>query len=118
MYRFVSRVLMVASLVLLPAAYRGESGPPTEPRELADDDWRRFVETSNRLGRLAQERFGGRLKVIFHSHADSHAYRHTDPHANPYAHTHADPHRDADAHPDGHAAIPADRRLLCQSFPL
>jgi inosose dehydratase len=61
-----------AYLVLLPAAYRGESGPPVEPRQLDDDGWRRFVETSNRLGRLAQERFGGRLKVVFHSHADSH----------------------------------------------
>jgi inosose dehydratase len=30
------------------------------------------VESSNRLGRLALERFGGALKVIFHSHADSH----------------------------------------------
>ena len=59
-------------LVLLPAAYRGETGPPTEPRVLDAAGWRRFVETSNRLGRLAQERFGGRLKVIFHSHADSH----------------------------------------------
>jgi inosose dehydratase len=59
-------------LVLLPAAYRGETGPPTEPRTLDDAGWRCFVETSNRLGRLAQERFGGRIKVIFHSHADSH----------------------------------------------
>jgi inosose dehydratase len=59
-------------LVLLPAPYRGESGPPTEPRVLDDDGWRRFTETSNRLGQLAQQRFGGRLKVVFHSHADSH----------------------------------------------
>jgi inosose dehydratase len=59
-------------LVLLPAAYRDETGPSTEPRVLNEDNWHRFVETSNRLGRLALERFGGRLKVIFHSHADSH----------------------------------------------
>ncbi len=59
-------------LVLLPAAYRGETGPPTEPRELDEEGWRRMIETSNRLGRLANDRFGGRLKVIFHSHADSH----------------------------------------------
>src|SRR5689334_16724314 len=59
-------------LVLLPAAYRGETGPPSEPRLLEGDDWRRFAETSNHLGRLAQERFGGRLRVVFHSHADSH----------------------------------------------
>lgn len=59
-------------LVLLPAAYRDETGPPREPRELDEDGWHRFVDTSNRLGRLAQERFGGRITVIFHSHADSH----------------------------------------------
>src|SRR4051812_2230437 len=59
-------------LILLPAAYRDETGPATESRVLDEDSWHRFVETSNRLGRLAQERFGGRLKVIFHSHADSH----------------------------------------------
>src|SRR5262249_8851939 len=59
-------------LVLLPAAYRGESGPPFEPRQLDEDGWRRFVETSNHLGRLAHDRFGGRLRVVFHSHADSH----------------------------------------------
>jgi len=61
-----------AYLILLPTAYRGETGPPTEPRELDGEGWHRFVETSNRLGRLAQERFGGRISVIFHSHADSH----------------------------------------------
>jgi len=59
-------------LVLLPAAYRGETGPDAEPRVLDEAGWRRFVETSNRLGRLAHDRFGGRIKVIFHSHADSH----------------------------------------------
>src|SRR4051794_9937436 len=59
-------------LVLLPAAYRGESGPPTEPRQLDDDGWWRLVDASNRLGRLAQERFDGRLQVVFHPHADSH----------------------------------------------
>jgi inosose dehydratase len=59
-------------LVLLPASYRGETGPPSEPRELDEAGWQQFVESSNRLGRLAQERFGGRIKVVFHSHADSH----------------------------------------------
>ena len=59
-------------LVLLPAAYRGETGPDAESRQLDEEGWRRFVEASNRLGRLAQDRFGGRIKVIFHSHADSH----------------------------------------------
>jgi inosose dehydratase len=59
-------------LVLLPAAYRGETGPPTEPRQLDQEGWKQFVESSNRLGQLAQAQFGGRLQVIFHSHADSH----------------------------------------------
>ena len=59
-------------LVLLPAAYRGETGPLTDPRDLDADGWKQLVESSNQLGRLAQERFGGKLEVIFHSHADSH----------------------------------------------
>jgi inosose dehydratase len=59
-------------LVLLPPGYRGETGPPTDVRQLEGDAWRRFVETSNRLGQLARERSGGRLQVVFHPHADSH----------------------------------------------
>lgn len=59
-------------LVLLPASYRGETGPPAEPRELDEDGWHRLIAASNHLGRLAQDRFGGRITVIFHSHADSH----------------------------------------------
>jgi inosose dehydratase len=59
-------------LVLLPAAYRGETGPPIEPPRLDEDGWHRFVETSNRLGRLARDRSGGRQTVVFHPHADSH----------------------------------------------
>ncbi|MGE3271724.1 MAG: sugar phosphate isomerase/epimerase family protein [Chloroflexota bacterium] len=59
-------------LVLLPAAYREQSGPDTDPRNLDSDAWRCLVDASNRLGRLAQERSAGRQQVVFHPHADSH----------------------------------------------
>ncbi|MCC7368042.1 MAG: TIM barrel protein [Chloroflexi bacterium] len=61
-----------AYLVLLPAAYRDETGPDREPRELDASGWQRLVEHSNRLGLLAQERSGGQQTVVFHPHADSH----------------------------------------------
>ena len=61
-----------AYLVLLPAAYRGETGPDTDPRRLDADAWRCLVDASNRLGQLTQERSGGRQQVVFHPHADSH----------------------------------------------
>lgn len=59
------------ALVLLPGGYRGHSGEMLGPRDLVGDDWRRLVETTNGLGRLINERFGGRLRLAFHSHADS-----------------------------------------------
>ncbi len=59
-------------LVLLPAAYRDDAGAFIDPRTLDDAGWHQFIETTNGLGRLAQERFGGRLQVVFHPHADSH----------------------------------------------
>jgi inosose dehydratase len=59
-------------LVLLPPGYRDDAGALSGPKSLDGDDWRRYVETSNWLGRLAAERFGGRLRVVFHPHADSH----------------------------------------------
>lgn len=61
-----------AYLVLLPGSYREESGPDLEPRQLDDTAWKQLVETSNRLGRLAQERSSGQQSVVFHPHADSH----------------------------------------------
>jgi inosose dehydratase len=42
-----------------------------DARNLEGDAWRRFVEASNHLGRLARERSAGRLQVVFHPHADS-----------------------------------------------
>ncbi len=59
-------------LVLLPPSYRGAGGPDTDARTLDGDAWQRYVDTTNHLGRLAQDRFGGRIKVVFHPHADSH----------------------------------------------
>ena len=59
-------------LVLLPGAYRDDAGAFTDPRTLDDEAWRRLIDTTNGLGRLAHERFGGRLQVVFHPHADSH----------------------------------------------
>jgi inosose dehydratase len=61
-----------AHLVLLPGSYREATGPDLEPRQLGDTAWNQLVETSNRLGRLAQERSGGQQSVVFHPHADSH----------------------------------------------
>jgi inosose dehydratase len=58
-------------LILLPPGYRDETGPDTDARNLEGDDWRRYVEASNHLGRLAQEHSAGRLQVVFHPHADS-----------------------------------------------
>lgn len=58
-------------LVLLPGAYR-KGGAYVEPARLDPHGWRRLVETTNQLGRLTRERFGGRLRLVFHPHADSH----------------------------------------------
>jgi inosose dehydratase len=59
-------------LVLLPPGYRDHTGALSGPKNLDGDAWDRYVDASNRLGRLAAERFGGRLRVVFHPHADSH----------------------------------------------
>jgi inosose dehydratase len=58
-------------LVLLPGGYRGHDGEILGPRDLTGDDWKRLVETTNRLGRLIGEQSSGRLGLAFHPHADS-----------------------------------------------
>jgi inosose dehydratase len=58
-------------LVLLPPGYRDGSGALSDVRNLDGDDWQRFVDASNHLGRLAREHSAGQLHVIFHPHADS-----------------------------------------------
>src|SRR4051812_48097922 len=59
-------------LVLLPGSYRDQAGVILEVSELEGDPWSRFVETTNHLGQLIDERFAGRLRLVFHPHADSH----------------------------------------------
>jgi inosose dehydratase len=67
---------LVASLgggyvVLIDDVYRDlKTGAALAPAKLDDDSWKRLVETSNELGRLAKERSG--MQLVFHSHADSH----------------------------------------------
>lgn len=59
-------------LVLLPGSYRDEAGAITESPDLDADGWRTLVETTNLLGRQIQDRFGGRITMVFHPHADTH----------------------------------------------
>lgn len=67
----LSAALEAPFLVLIGDAYRDTmTGEERAPATLDRDDWERLVETSNRLGRLAQERFG--LRLVFHPHADTH----------------------------------------------
>ncbi|HZQ07984.1 MAG TPA: TIM barrel protein [Anaerolineae bacterium] len=46
------------------------TGTQIRPRRLDDDAWKQLVETTNRLGRLARERFG--LTLVYHPHAETH----------------------------------------------
>lgn len=58
-------------LVVIDEMYRDpRSGEQLSPPTLDPDGWRRLVETSNEFGRLIGDRFG--LRLVFHSHADSH----------------------------------------------
>ncbi|MCC6173844.1 MAG: TIM barrel protein [Chloroflexi bacterium] len=59
-------------LILLPAPYRDHAGAVVEPRDLDDAGWQRLTDGANRLGRFIQERFGGRLRMVVHPHADTH----------------------------------------------
>lgn len=58
-------------LVLIDGTYTNLfTGALIEPRRLDADAWARLVETSNRVGRIARERFG--LTTVFHPHAETH----------------------------------------------
>jgi len=58
-------------LVLIDDCYTNLfTGEPIKPARLEGDDWKRLVDTSNRVGRLAKERFS--LQVVFHPHANTH----------------------------------------------
>jgi inosose dehydratase len=57
--------------VIIDDVYRDlKSGEPLGRARLDADAWKRLVEASNELGKLARERFG--LQLVFHPHADSH----------------------------------------------
>jgi inosose dehydratase len=59
-------------LVLIADSYRAMNGERLRPARLDPDGWKQLIETTNLLGRLVEERFGGQLRLAFHSHADSH----------------------------------------------
>jgi inosose dehydratase len=51
--------------------YRDDTtGAYTEPAELSSEEWKTFIDATNRLGRIISEEYGVRLQ--FHPHADSH----------------------------------------------
>lgn len=55
--------------VLIANLYRLPDKGMTGPTELDLEDWKRLVETTNELGRLARDEFG--LTLSFHPHADT-----------------------------------------------
>jgi len=58
-------------LVLIDDTYTDLfTGRLREPRRLDGDAWRRLIDTANRVGRIARERFG--LTEVFHPHAETH----------------------------------------------
>lgn len=58
-------------LVLIDDTYTNLfTGERKEPAILEGDDWKRLIEGSNSLGRMAKERFG--LTLVFHPHAETH----------------------------------------------
>jgi inosose dehydratase len=59
-------------LVLLPSAYRDMDGNLLRQPALDKEGWGQLVDSTNDLGRLTSERFGGQLQLAFHSHGDSH----------------------------------------------
>ena len=67
----LSAALGAPFLVLIGDGYRDVlTGEQRSPARLDPESWRRLTETSNRLGRLARERYG--LRLVFHPHADTH----------------------------------------------
>ena len=58
-------------LVLIDDVYRHlATGEPLRPARLSNAEWRKLVETAERVGRLARDRFG--LTTVFHPHAETH----------------------------------------------
>jgi inosose dehydratase len=58
-------------LVLLPEMYSDVHGTVLRPTRPTEDQWKQQVESSNALGRMVQEEFGGQLTLAFHPHGDS-----------------------------------------------
>jgi inosose dehydratase len=46
------------------------TGTPTRPARLDEKGWKQLVETTNRLGKFAREKYG--LTLVFHPHAETH----------------------------------------------
>jgi inosose dehydratase len=58
-------------LVLIDDTYTNLfTGEQKEPERLDESAWKRLVESSNKVGDIAQKRFG--LRTVFHPHADTH----------------------------------------------
>jgi inosose dehydratase len=58
-------------LVLLDDVYTNLfTGEPLKPDRLDGDAWKRLIDATHRVGRLAKDRFG--LQVVFHPHAQTH----------------------------------------------
>jgi inosose dehydratase len=58
-------------LVLIDDTYSDLwTGKQTRPSRLDPDGWKRLIETTHRVGDLAQKRFG--LQMVYHPHAETH----------------------------------------------
>jgi inosose dehydratase len=58
-------------LVLIDDTYTNLfTGEQNRPERLDESAWKRLVEASNKVGAIAQRRFG--LRTVFHPHADTH----------------------------------------------
>ena len=63
--------LQAPFLVLIDDVYSNLfTGEPTRPQRLDESGWRQLVETTDRVARLARDRFG--LRLVFHPHAETH----------------------------------------------
>ena len=58
-------------IILIDGLYTDEkTGQPVGPTTWNDDEWKRAMDTSHRVGEIARDRFD--LEVAFHPHAQSH----------------------------------------------
>jgi inosose dehydratase len=67
----VLQALGAPYLVLIDGTYTDLfTGRELAPKRLDADAWKRLVDTTHRVARLARERFG--LRTVFHPHAETH----------------------------------------------